>query len=113
MVASTVVLGCQSIKLSDLTFYPKSVVIVLKFCLLLIATTTNKQTTRKRSTCAHLSSHCTADQSSTTTVSEEEQEERRTKILWLNLAVLPKIHYIRAGVYYVSFMEQWGGGQQL
>lgn len=68
----------------------------------------NKQTI-KQSTCAHLSSHCTADQSSTTTVSEEEQEERRTKILSLNLAVLPKIHHIRAGVYYVSFMEQWGG----
>lgn len=44
-MASTVVLGCPSIKLSekDLTFYPESAVIVLKCCLLLIATTNNNK----------------------------------------------------------------------
>lgn len=113
MVASTVVLGWQSIKLSDLTFYPKSVVIVLKCCLLLITTTTNKQTTRKRSTCAHLSSHCTADQSSTTRVSEEEQEERRTKILWKSRSLTKDTLYKGWSLLCVFYGTMGRRGQQL
>lgn len=107
MVVSTGVLDCcQSIKVSERvpTSNPQRPDIVFKCCPHLLVTTT-KQQQEKLSTCAHLTSH----RSPIRTVSEE-REERRTKIFCLNLAVLPKIYLVRAGVYFASFTDQRGRG---